>query len=440
MSSSVISTGTFRASSSAILRLNPIASQRAKKEMEERRSDIKTYTLPIIFAGDVDRMFFLQAHYKKFLNSKKTSAYRSQVMKKYPTTVGKFYHELVDHSGRVSAEEFWLRYDYRCGDIVRVIRELKSIQQESKKQLAKEKKKKSKSWSAKVSSQREQFKKESPRSASMSWMSIRSVASTKKSSVSSVQGVVEASATADTADEEFQESMSKDHVESFKKSFGGGDVAFASPDQSAKALKEQGDSLEGSNLPSIFRSNPQSGPINDTTISGPSRDLKFPTMMVGVWLLTLILAMVAQSPSLWMSQGFANRMCSPIRPGTVVEGAQLFAVENESGASLTLTAPWWVPSSMKDKVFDYLCASDAHGGSHIQTQLTCKVQSKTFFRGDDVPVFSATISQIGGEEDGKVLIHARSTKSLSVDSGGTKLIAEKYDGRLKVYESPWALF
>jgi hypothetical protein len=434
MSFSVLSSGTARIPSTALLRLNPIASQRAKREIEERRSDIKTYTFPIIFAGDVERGAFLQAHHKKFLSSKKKSVYRLHVIRKHPTTVGKFYHDLVEHSGRVTAEKFWLRYDYRCCDIARVLRELQSLQQESKKQLAKEKKRKGKNGSAKDTSQVGPDMKESTRFANVSRMNLRGAVSSKKSLISSTQGGLGTAATVDTVDEEHHGRMAVNHVEHFKKSLGVGHVTYAPPAENDKGVKDNGASLGGSNLPSIFRSSPQIGESITATYHGPMCDFRFSAPLIGLWLLTGILALVAQSPTLWMNQASANRICSPIRPGTVLEAAQIF----QSGESFTLKAPWWVPSSMKDKVFHYVCAPAVHGSSRIQTQLTCKMQSRRLFQGGNVPYLSTIISQIGGEEDGKVLIRVRSSKSLSVNSEGTKLIAEKHSGGLTEYESPWA--
>jgi hypothetical protein len=51
------------------------------------------------------------------------------MLKKYRDTVGKFYNELVEHSGKVTMEDFWQRYEYRCGDLTRVMKELQLARQ-----------------------------------------------------------------------------------------------------------------------------------------------------------------------------------------------------------------------------------------------------------------------------------------------------------------------
>lgn len=435
MSATVVSSSASSASSAALLRMNPVAAQRAKREVEKRRGDIKTYTVPVIFAGEFDRKAFLQSHYKKFTNPKKTSMYRLQLTKKYPTTVGKFHHDLVEHSGVVTSEEFWLRYDYRCGDMVRVLRELQAIRQESKKQLVKDKKKKkgSDGTTVKEASPVKECKKEVTGSATMSWLNFRSLPSSKPSrgSTTTAQGGIEAAATVDTTDEEHRDGTAVNHVENFKRSLGGADLAEASPAETAQTL--QGDPLEGSDVTSIFRGNPKG-----ETAQGTLHRLKFPALVLGVWCLAVLLASIAESPSSWMSQGFGNRICSPIRPGTVLE-AQALVKKDESDASLTFSAPWWVPSPMKGAVFSYLCATDAQGNRRRQTELTYKVQSKKFIQVRDVPYLAVTVSQIGGDEEGKDLIQVRKSKAFSADSDCTKLSAEKFNGGVKEFEAPWAL-
>jgi hypothetical protein len=404
--------------------MNPIAAQKAKKEMEKRRAEIKTYTVPIIFAGDVERNAFLRSHYKKFTNSRKTSMYRLQVMKKYPNTVGKFYHDLVEHSGKVTAEHFWMRYDYRCCDLSRVLQELQIVKQESKRN-----KKKTKCVSSKEASQVQEFKKKAKKSPNMSWMKMRSLKSSENSG--DVHGGVEAAATVDTADDEQQDIAGVNHIEAFNQSLGDAHLVDASPAESAQERQASEVSTEGSNLSTVFRS-------GSNEAKSPLEYMKVPVLLIVVWSIAAIVASVLTAPSSWMGREFGNRICSPIRPGMVLEARELLET-NGNGANLVLDAPWWAPTSIKETMYGYLCATDAQGNSRTQTQISCNVRTNKFFRGKDVPYLTVTMKDNGGKDDSIELEHMRSIKTLKANFAGTKLTAEKFNGREAQYDSPWAL-
>lgn len=411
MSASVVSS-TSSAQLSSLLRLNPIASQKAKNEIEKRRADIKTYTIPIIFDGDDDRKAFLRSHHKKQTSSKRAAMYRMEMLKKYPMTVGKFYHDLVEHSGRVTSEHFWMRYDYRCCDLTRVLKEMKLVKQASKKSFKNEPKK-----GMAVS---KTPKKEGTKSAHMSWMTIKSLTSSKnKIEASSIPGI-EAAATVDTTDED----VATDHIEQFKQSVGTAKVVDATPAESAKESAEQAIS----NSSTVFRGKE----CNENDVL---QRMITPAIFIGVWVLTVLVASILQSPSSWMSQKFGNQLCSPIRPGAIFDAEAL----GKKRDNLVLTAPWWAPARMKDGLFDYLCATDAMGQSRKKTMVSIDIGTKGFFQGQDARSLFATVKEVGKEGNGNTLIRVRSVQSISSDTAGTKLIANGLKGGEKQFCSPWAL-
>ncbi|KAG7355114.1 hypothetical protein IV203_004470 [Nitzschia inconspicua] len=423
MSASLVSSASS-AQRSVLLRMNPIAAQRAKKEIEKRRADIKTYTVPIIFDGDADHKAFLRSHHKKYSNSRKTSLYRLQVMKKYPSTVAKFYHNLVEHSGRVTSEQFWMRYDYRCCDFARVLKEVQLVNLECKKELVKNKKK------GKRSSKELPFVKGVARSTELSWMNFS--AYSKKSQEPLPPSGIEAAATEDTADEECNgdDDVNHDvvnHVEKFKQSLHLFDVRDASPVEITKGCDERGLLTQESNLDSILRrgSNKEMGLL---------QRMQVPAILMGVWLLTVIMASMIQLPSLWLGVSVGNKVCSPIRPGTVLD-AQELSQKYGVDRSLVFAAPWWAPSKVKNKAFDYLCATNVRK----KTQIKCDIGAKKFFRREDAPFLSVTVDEIGGDENLNNFVRVRSIRSLSTNPAGTKLKLQNINGREKEYDSPWAV-
>jgi hypothetical protein len=139
---SVASGMTTSSTASTLMRANPVAYRRGWNEIHNRRGDIRTYVTPIFFAGDEDSRGFLTSYYRKCKNSHQTSSYRKHTLKKYHDTVGKFYNDLVEHSGKVTMEDFWQRYEYRCGDLPRVMKEIQLAKQYEQLQKKKDKKKK----------------------------------------------------------------------------------------------------------------------------------------------------------------------------------------------------------------------------------------------------------------------------------------------------------
>jgi hypothetical protein len=84
------------------------------------------------------------------------------MLKKYHDTVGKFYNELVEHSGKVTMEDFWQRYEYRCGDLTRVMKELQLARQYEHLQKTKNNKNNNNNNNKKKKKKQEQHQSSSP--------------------------------------------------------------------------------------------------------------------------------------------------------------------------------------------------------------------------------------------------------------------------------------
>ena len=95
---------------------------RAMKEMEDRRKSEETYTMPLTKAPDMKD--FLKEFYKNAYAADRKEFYLRE-RETYPNSVGRLYTELCCGNPKiVSFEDFWQRYEYRCGDLDRIIREL----------------------------------------------------------------------------------------------------------------------------------------------------------------------------------------------------------------------------------------------------------------------------------------------------------------------------
>jgi len=95
---------------------------RAMKEMEDRRKSEETYTMPLTKAPDMKD--FLKDFYKNAYAADRKEFYLQQ-RETYPHSVGRLYNELCCGNPKiVSFEDFWQRYEYRCGDLDRIVREL----------------------------------------------------------------------------------------------------------------------------------------------------------------------------------------------------------------------------------------------------------------------------------------------------------------------------
>lgn len=106
---------------------------RALQEQEYRRRDETTYTRPLQRAPDMRE--FLQDFYRH-VYTPKSRQYYDKVRRQYPE-VDASYQALVGSGsssspptlrvvGKVSLEDFWQRYEYRCGNLDRIIQELSS--------------------------------------------------------------------------------------------------------------------------------------------------------------------------------------------------------------------------------------------------------------------------------------------------------------------------
>ncbi|KAL3916974.1 MAG: hypothetical protein SGILL_004929 [Bacillariaceae sp.] len=444
MSSSVASgASTSSTSSSSLLRsLNPLASKKAKKEIEKRRGDVKTYTVPVMFGGDLDRKAFYQQYHKRFNNNaNKTAIYRLQTLRKYPSTVGKFYHELVEHSGRLSPEEFWQRYEYRCRDINRVLGELQAAKEANKK-LKKQQQQKLRGTQSMKAPMTE-------KTASLSWMDIRgkstsALKASKKSKKASFIAAIETAGTTDTADsrEDAAAVAGTNHIEAFKRSIcGDGNLSEASPSATVQTLSEDESVDKTTGVTSIFRSK-NNTPANGA-IDGQAKDNRVqeenasvtkvtpvestpPLKLVGIWLMFAVLASVALEPHRWMTQQCGNKLCAPVRPGSMLDSL--------SGGASTFTAPWWAPAPVKDSVFGWLCALDAEGNARKRIQISAEVHQNRLVRRDDHHLALTVADDV--EE--RAMFRVRRVKSFGVDSTGSVLMVEHFKGS-KEYDAPWAL-
>jgi hypothetical protein len=416
--------------------MNPLAGQKAKKEIEKRRGDIKTYTAPIIFAGDLDRKKFYQAYHKKFNNSKKSSVYRLQVLRKQATTVGRLYHELVEHSGNATPEEFWQRYDYRCCDINRVMGELQAAKEASKKRKSQQKIMKKKS------------KDESKLTVGLPWMTIKSTSTARmKSSKKKVQessiAAIDMAGTVDTADEECHHDS--DYMQEFKRSIGGaeGRLIDASPSDTSKTVQEDESLEEPVGVASIFRTaNSLQGKVETENkvqdsqtqcegkgeIEDSGRASSPPLRLVGIWLLFALVASLLLEPHRWMSQQFGNSLCAPMRPGS--------NIDTSHGAD-TFTAPWWTPAFTKRSLFGHLCALDAQGNSRKRTQILTEMWPNRLLHRNDKHL-SLKIIAFDDNGNEETLVKVPRISSFKLDSTGSKILVDHLHG-YKEYDAPWAL-
>jgi len=487
-----VSSGHTSASTATItmLRANPVACRRGSVEIKDRRGDVKTYLAPILFAGSGDRETFLAAYYKKNKNARKTALYRKKQIQKHPDTVGKFYKELVEHSGKVSAEEFWQRYDYRCGDLTRVLRELQAAKQHEK--MVQKKKRQSHSdegSSSAVRSKSERYlqkhRQQTQKTKSFSWMNVKSVpnltvspksteknnhnvmvAGTTKREASPMNSSprdgsvpIEQTGTVDTADNHDEMTDEEDHVETFKQTLAPMIENVLTKDN-AKVLDDsstEGDAAEDSKVSSIFRDS--SGTTTEqvtTTITVATKELKASddtkdkdvvetnnkagSLLVIVWITALVLTAIVVSPTARFHQ-FDNALCAPIRPGKIVEAASVVDTDT-TVSTYSFSAPWWAPDSMKESIFEYFCATDVEGNHRRpRTQLTTDVYSKKQRGRDQVKFMSVSIKDMSS--DGKNFLTVRKAKSIQVDTSGTNILVEKMNrGKNEKhleFDAPWAL-
>merc|ERR1712176_88365 len=84
-------------------------------EIERRRNSIETYTNDIKPTSE-EIQSFLNYTSEFYRNIKNLDEKIQQLLKNYPNTLARHYNELVIKSNRVSHEDFWLRYFYRCNE------------------------------------------------------------------------------------------------------------------------------------------------------------------------------------------------------------------------------------------------------------------------------------------------------------------------------------
>lgn len=112
--------------------MNLLRKRRALEEQQRRRNTSSTYTTPLTKANaHDDYKEFLLKFYKEIYDQS-TRAKHQHILKEYANSLAVHYESLVpDH---VSYEDFWLRYEYRCGDLNRITLELQREEEEKKKQ------------------------------------------------------------------------------------------------------------------------------------------------------------------------------------------------------------------------------------------------------------------------------------------------------------------
>jgi len=104
--------------------ISPSLRLRAQREQEERRQTLTTYTTSLRLTSDMKD--FLKDFYRHIYTPVKQEHYRME-RSTYPE-VNSFYETLVESSttpsSQVSLEDFWQRYEYRCGNLNRIAMEL----------------------------------------------------------------------------------------------------------------------------------------------------------------------------------------------------------------------------------------------------------------------------------------------------------------------------
>jgi cell division protein FtsL len=100
-----------------------------KEEIEARRGLYSTYTFPINFQNDedhdddmnnnsgsstceIEKSTFEQTYHEKYHRT----MLRHDLLRDHPNTVRKQYDLLVTVKQQITADQFWKRYEYRCGD------------------------------------------------------------------------------------------------------------------------------------------------------------------------------------------------------------------------------------------------------------------------------------------------------------------------------------
>lgn len=99
---------------SSMSNLSPIK-RTIKAEIESRRNTAETFTEPIKPEPHEieDVKFYMSEFYRTIYNRTEEI---QLLLKQYPDTLGKHYDNLVEKTGKVSYEDFWLRYFYRCDE------------------------------------------------------------------------------------------------------------------------------------------------------------------------------------------------------------------------------------------------------------------------------------------------------------------------------------
>ena len=460
---SVASGMTTSSTASTLMRANPVAYRRGWNEIQNRRGDIKTYITPILFAGNDDRQTFLTSYYMKCKNSNKTSSYRKHMLKKYHDTVGKFYNELVEHSGKVTMEDFWQRYDYRCGDLTRVMKEIQLAKQYEQLQKKRNNKKK------KASSQ-------SPSSGDVSTCGSRSrsyfsclnveeeteESNPKEKKFDSPEqatqprggGVLEPTGTVDTVDDEHHHPDNNDgtvvdHMAKFKQ--GLHDTHGTPMIAEAPAMETEDDSLtddnsnkESKNVPSIFRRTTKN--LDTTSPDVEKKDKvddvqevvsvkessKAGATLMMIWITCILFVFCLQTD-------YGNVLCGPLRPGKTLDASLLATDNNMDGkknniSTMTFAAPWWAPESIQETAFDHFCSG------RPRTILNAEVRTKKRRGGGYLNFISVTIKD-SDRSNSKPLLKFNRKKSIGVDTTGEKILVEDLNGKQGIVEfgAPWAL-
>jgi len=84
-------------------------------EIDRRRTSIETYTKDVKPTSE-EIQGFMNYTCEFYCTIDHLDKNIQQLLKKHPNTLGRHYNELVIESNRVSHEDFWLRYFYKCNE------------------------------------------------------------------------------------------------------------------------------------------------------------------------------------------------------------------------------------------------------------------------------------------------------------------------------------
>jgi hypothetical protein len=343
--------------------------QRAEREITQqlqmRRNQSSTYTEPL----PVEDAAYLAKSFTHQLDPAVIQA----LLDKYPDSIAAHYRWLVP--SKVSSEDFWLRYFWRC-DAERAL----------------------KNWST-----AERAKEANPFEAALKHIQLNPVVQNIQKFFDDLDDKKKKVNKKDTKQDykEIEEIDQDEKSPDLDRTF---DMTVDTSDTSAPEMTDEtsGGSNSGSWQPVLKLAGLQESP-SEVTFTEQSAAAVEPCPRRTTFIISSLMLMMAVSVAFagWLIAP-TGLICAPMRPGLTLDGP------------VSLRGPWWAPAAYKGAAFDMACSSSSSGAAPAQLELTKQKKGG---------LFSLAVSQ-----DGKTKLTARNLISVDVSSD-SNLVLHKKKGR-----------